>query len=411
MIKLLDYQSRELGGYPTSLAELLERRPRSDKAIKELDRLHRERLRLLCNCGRILHVVQREFPFLRRNPGQFSTGPECPLCESSSAHWDHFEGASLARRLNTGIGFILATRTHLEGQEDDRKNEDRKNHGGTKNSLKYARGFSVLFTLIEGAGFTSLASTLPWKEMWGRIHGQLEKISLHSRSDKRLADFCWIPGFYKGGLNGLNYRLRDWDHPKVQAEGWVFAILPDLPETEEVLVSQIGWAMRRNAEASGEIVQPPYKLTAPRHRMAVIGRSGPYMMLAAVSISTEGRPKYRIPHVHRLLLQAIAGEHNPVAVESDHERQMVKLLQRRNIAFVKPVFDNAEGLRPDFVLPKNKVLIEVQGMFSDEYRERKRRIHRQMVESQEYRGFKLITYDANQAENIAVFEKRLLSCI
>src|ERR1700752_1995250 len=110
MIKLLDHHSRELGRYPDDLAKLLELRPRSDEAIKELDRLHQDRLRLLCGCGRILHVVQREFPFLRRNPGQLSTGRECPLCESSGAHEAHSEGASLARRPNTGIGFILATR-------------------------------------------------------------------------------------------------------------------------------------------------------------------------------------------------------------------------------------------------------------------------------------------------------------
>jgi hypothetical protein len=65
----------------------------------------------------------------------------------------------------------------------------------------------------------------------------------------------------------------------------------------------------------------------------------------------------------------------------------------------------------DIVLPKEKILIEVQGMSSDEYREHKRRIHRQMIESHEYRGFKLITYGANRGENIEVFERRLLSCI
>jgi hypothetical protein len=356
-------------------------------------------------------VVQREYPFLRRNPGQNSTGSECPLCESSTAQKEHDDGAILARRQNVGIGFILATRIHLNGRDEFGESERLQKREGVRNSLKYARGFSVLFTLMEGAGFTSLSSTLPWTGMWARVHGQLEKITLHPQSDKRLADFCWMPCFYKGGLNGLNDRLRDWDHPKIQPEGWIFAILPTLPETEEVLVSRIGWAMRRNDEANGKSVPPPHRLSVPRHQMAVIGRSGPYLMLAAVSINDEGRSRYRIPRVHRLLLQAIAGEHNPVAVESDHERQVVKLLQKRNIAFVKPVFDNAEGLRPDFVLPKERILIEVQGMSSDEYRQHKREIHKRLIESQSYAGFKLLTYDANQGEKISSFEKRLLSCV
>jgi hypothetical protein len=78
---------------------------------------------------------------------------------------------------------------------------------------------------------------------------------------------------------------------------------------------------------------------------------------------------------------------------------------------VKPVFDNAEGLRPDFVLPKEKILIEVQGMSSDEYRQHKREIHKRLIESQSYAGFKLLTYDANQGEKISSFEKRLLRCV
>jgi hypothetical protein len=412
MIKLLDYQSRELERYPESLAELLERRPRSDEAIKELDRLHRERLMLLCNCGRILHVVQREYPFLRRNPGQNSTGPECPLCESSTAQGEHSAGASLARRQNVGIGFILATRTHLDGQDDFGENERQQKLGGVKNSLKYARGFSVLFTLMEGAGFTSLASTLPWKEMWGRVHDQLRNIPLHSHSHKSLADFSWTPGgFYKGGLKGLNDRLKAWDHPKIQAEGWVFAIITELPEADEILVSQVSEAMRRNSEAKGESVYPPYKITAPRHNMATVGTCGPYLMLAAASINEEGRPEFRKPCIRRVLLQSIVGEHNPAPVESSLEAEVVKLLQRRKIDFVKPVFDNAEGLRPDFVLPKERILIEVQGMSSDEYRQHKKEIHKRLIESQSYVGFNLLTYDANQGEKFSSFEERLLSCV
>jgi hypothetical protein len=89
----------------------------------------------------------------------------------------------------------------------------------------------------------------------------------------------------------------------------------------------------------------------------------------------------------------------------------MKPLQIKQIDIVKPFFDNADGLRPDFVLPKEKMLIEVQGMSSDEYREHKMRIHKQMIESQQYRRFKLITYDANRRENIAVFGRRLLSYI
>jgi hypothetical protein len=78
---------------------------------------------------------------------------------------------------------------------------------------------------------------------------------------------------------------------------------------------------------------------------------------------------------------------------------------------VKPVFDNAEGLRPDLVLPKERILIEVQGMSSDEYRQHKKEIHKRLIESQSYVGFNLLTYDANQGEKFSSFEERLLSCV
>jgi hypothetical protein len=412
MIRLLDYQNRELGRYPDSMASLLDRQPRSEAAFKELDRLHRERLRLLCACGRVLHVVQREYPFLRRNPGQNSNGPECGLCESSIAHEEQSNGVNLARSPNVGLGFILATRVHREGRDEERRNEDRQDRNRPSNSIKYARGFSVVFNLMESAEFTSLASTMPWKKMWGCIHSQLEKISLHVDSHKRMADFCWMPGgFYRGGLKGLNDRLKAWDHPKIQAEGWIFAILPFLPEAEEISVSQISEAMRRKSENAGGDTYPPYKITVPRRNIATVGTSGPYFMLAAASINDQGRSEYRKPRIHRVLLQSIVGEHNPVAIESSFEAEIVKLLQKLQIAFIKPVFDDVEGLRPDFVLPKKKTLIEVQGMSSDEYIQHKKEIHRRLIESGHYAGFKLLTYDANQGENVSAFEKRLLNSI
>ncbi len=152
-------------------------------------------------------------------------------------------------------------------------------------------------------------------------------------------------------------------------------------------------------------------MTVPRHNIATVGTSGPYLMLAAASINEEGRPEYRKPRIRRVLLQSIVGEHYPVPVESALEAEVAGLLKRRKIGFVKPVFDSAEGLRPDFVLPKERTLIEVQGMSSDEYRQRKREIHKRLIESQSYAGFKLLTYDANQGEKISSFEKRLLTCV
>jgi hypothetical protein len=413
-VVLLDHKNQKLDACPQQIVEILERRPRSDEAIAELDRLHRERSRLLCECGRILHVVQREYPFLRRNPGQNSEGVECRLCEASRHYEIQSAGASAARRERSVVSFILATRTHAEGSNVVRKDDDRWCHSGAGGGgFKYARAFSVFFSLLEGAGFTSLASRLGWNEAWGHLHDQLARIQLHPESRKTLADFCWMPGpFYKGGLKGMNDRMiEEWDHPDIQPEGWLFCILAEPPESETVSVSKISEEMRRKDLAEGKEVYPPYVLKVPRHNVAVVGRSGPYLALAAAPVNDRGSTPYRKPIFRRLLLQAIAGEHNPVPVESNYERETVRLLQRLGIPFTKPIFDDAEGLRPDFILPKHRLIVEVQGLNSDEYRERKKQTHQRLKESPRYRGFGLITYDANDGQTLSEFERRLRSSV
>jgi hypothetical protein len=161
-IKILDRRNQEIGIYPNHLAELLEKQPRSSPGIGELDRLHRERSRLLCKCGRVLQVVQREFPFLRRNPHQAIDGPECTLCKGSREYGVQIKETSTARRID-GINLILATRNHLDAKPPESSEPgDTQNTIKTRTSLKYVRGFSTIFTLISRAGFTSLQTTLSW---------------------------------------------------------------------------------------------------------------------------------------------------------------------------------------------------------------------------------------------------------
>jgi hypothetical protein len=321
---------------------------------------------------------------------------------------------SAARREGAGVGFILATRIHPEGGDGESREADRVRHSGAgPGGLKYARAFGVFFSLMERAGYTSLASGLGWNEAWRRLHGQLTRMPLHPKSRKTLADFCWMPGrLYDGGLKGMNDRMvAEWDHPDLQPEGWLFFILTEPPESETVSVPKISDRMRRKNEAEGTEVPTPYVFTVPRRDVAVVGRSGPYLALAAASANDKGLSPYRKPIFHRLLLQGIAGEHNPVPVESSYERQTVELLQRLGMAFEKPVFDDAEGLRPDFILPNHRLIIEVQGLNSDEYRERKKVMHRRLMGALAYRGFRLITYDANDGQSPSDFERRLRSLI
>lgn len=110
-------------------------------------------------------------------------------------------------------------------------------------------------------------------------------------------------------------------------------------------------------------------------------------------------------------LQAVASEDFPVPCESSYERSVAEMLRKRRITFKKPVFDNAEGLRPDFILPKNNIIIEVQGRANDEYRKQKHKIHQRIRASEEYNAYRLIKFEANDGQTLNGFEQRLMEII
>lgn len=403
-VSLLNWQNQEIDNYSPDKIELLINAPFSNEAHDELDRLHRARYRLRCECMRILHVVQWTYPFLRRNPRQKKKGPQCALCESDSLS-NSRAGSFTVPEEESGIGLILATRQHQKKSSD--KTRVKGSSGGT-HKQKYQRAFTVLYTLMERAGFTSLCSPLNWGEIWERMNRQLQVVALHHESSHSLADFAWLPGSIStGGLAGLNRRMRvQWDHPKMKAEGWVFGILQEPPSGGEVKLYASCTSMRRSLESNGSQVFS-YNFQIPRYSMTKVGRTGPYFMLAVCSPDLEGNPQYTKPNFHRLILQSILSEKCPIPVESNFEREVAVLLLRRQLPFRKPVFSR-EGVRPDFVLPQHEVIIEVQGMNDEEYRERKQVIHERIRSSESYARFRLVTYDANEGENLSDFESKLM---
>jgi G:T-mismatch repair DNA endonuclease (very short patch repair protein) len=99
----------------------------------------------------------------------------------------------------------------------------------------------------------------------------------------------------------------------------------------------------------------------------------------------------------------------PLPVESDYERRTAILLNRLGLPFRKPVFASDDGLRPDFVLPKHRVFIEVQGIDDDEYRQHKAEMHREIA--RRYPSWRLVTWNPNEAEGLEVLEERLRNSV
>lgn len=408
-VYLLNQHNQNIGDYPANKIDLLINAPFSQEAEDEFDRLHRSRYRLRCECPRIMHVVQWSYPFLRRNPKQSKGDPECGLCESNGA--SNGRGTFAVSKESSGIDLILATRRH--SRTPPPKKPPTKGSGHPSHKQKYQSAFTVLYTIMERCGFTSLSSALDWNDIWNRVHQQLQTAPLCHQSSRSLAAFAWMPGrIYEDGLRGLNRRMHnDWDHPKMKAEGWVFGILQDSPIGGEVKLHPLSTSMREALQARGSVVFSPYHFQVPRHNVAKVGRTGPYLVLALCSTNSEDDPHFAKPTFHRLILQSILDERHPLPIESRFEGEVAELLISRRISFHKPVFLDSERIRPDFILPQERIVIEVQGMNDDYYREHKRVVHQRIEMSETYRGFKLLTYNANDGETLKGFEEKLMASL
>jgi hypothetical protein len=406
---LLNSKNQPLEAYPPELVELLAEGALSPDARRELDRLHRERKRVKCADGVIRHAVQRAYPFLRVNRGQERVGRGgCALCTNSSANGTA-RGTFEIPESRGAIGAILATRLHPATGGDKRK-PPKGRGGGVSRPRKYHKAFAVLWKILEQAGFTSLGGPLEWAELWGRVQAQLAAVLIHPESVHTFAHFAWMPGrLYKGGLVNLNRRLRDWDHRELQPEAWAFGIMDAPPVDGQVELYVLPSVARAAVASRGGQLYPPLRFEVPRSCVACVGRSGPYLTLAIGSLNNDGEPKFSKPNFHRLIMQAVADELSPVPVESQYEREVVSFFQRRRVGYHKPVFGNAEGLRPDFVLPNQSILVEVQGMNDKGYRDHKRVVHQRLTMSEAYAGYRLVTYEPNEGESIEEFERRLMS--
>lgn len=409
-VRLLNQNNERVGTYGYDKVRLLIDSPLSAAGQDALDELHRRRLRLECDCGTLLHVAQRSRSFLRRNPKQQTGARSCDLCESTSSERE--PGASVAPPADSTVGLILRTRVHAA---PDRKDDDEtpRESGGGGGGQKYLRAFGVLFRILHDAGLNRNAEAYTWDDCWRRIHGVLSRVELLPGSPRRMSDFAWMPGdLYKGGLRDLNDRLRNlWPGGRHQPEGWVFAALPELPAGEEFEVHTLPTRARTSVLEKGGRLYPPYKLRLARHQMAPIGRTGPFLALAVGSLNTTDQPKFAKPSLARLLLVSVASESWLLPVESNHERETAFLLRRLGLPFLKPLLADADGLRPDFLVKvgERKLVLEVQGMNADEYREHKRDVHARIRASRLYRAYTLVTYDPNDGERVGDLERKLLS--
>jgi hypothetical protein len=134
-------------------------------------------------------------------------------------------------------------------------------------------------------------------------------------------------------------------------------------------------------------------------------------VLLVCSADEVGAPYRTKPIARRLLVQPIAHQTYPVPVESQYERDVALLLRRRGLRFLKPVFRDPEGFRPDFILGAHRIVVEVQGMKLHGYHESKEEVHRRMMASARYASYRLLTYRPCDGQTLASFERELMQAV
>lgn len=385
--------------------------PDSQETRDYLHRIRKNGCSLQCQCGLVFHTVQKSQIFLRRNPGQ---SIECP--HACTLGEDHDLGVVPPIRVHVTpsekIGLVL------NDQRDQKSNPDqllRHHHHASGHTVRYSSMFSILWKTLDEIGFTgwdpenepSLNSG--WRPFWSKFHQALGKIELGP--DLTGSDISFSPFSCRGGLSGFNSRVPDkWSLERVRPEGWIFGIFNQLPFPDQNTVIfklySTSYSQREAWINEGKKIFDPTLLFCKDQSISRIGRSGPYILFAAVSFrrrsATDSSSKPLFPTVHRVAIQSIVSEEWPLPVESQYEREVALWLAEHHIRFEKPCFDH-DGLRPDFILPDHRLLIEVQGMQSEEYRTHKEEIHRRLLNSDRFRDHRLITYAANDGQTLKEF--------
>ncbi len=407
---LVDRHHHFARAVPEDAAKLVEDSPDSAETMTILRGWRDETLHLRCECRLVFHTVERDgIYFLRRNPKQpIACQMACGIGQNLEALKDLNPFKEPLGRPDAPLGLILRGREIEENVDSDpgpeKETAERKKPDP---GMKFRSMFWTLYTILERIGLTGWnaeSRDWDWNTFWEAFHAALGEIQLHKDSKLNAADIAWCPTQnVKGLAKSLVFRIAEiWDLPKIKPEAWVFFIIERIDPEGFFEAHRQSPKTRERKIRDKEPIWTPISFTARKHQMSLVGRTGPFLGFAVATVNQRSRQI----EVKRVALQAIAAPNWPLPVESGPERDTAFSLWRLGIPFLKPVFGDGP-LRPDFVLPGLRTILEVQGLDSEEYRKRKAGIHRRLFEMPEYRGWELLTFDVNNGETIKSLQEKL----
>ncbi len=273
---------------------------------------------------------------------------------------------------------------------------------------KFTTAFSLLWTLMERAGWNAYkGGPVPsLAEQWDALYGAAAGLKIPAIG-KSYADISWmpIPSKYVDRNETLqSHVLQNWESATYEPEGYAFFFteeFPDLGRISTLCGDYITVAERARTDAR----IPQYYANIARDRMLRRGLTGPYINLLVGRIE-RGEPDASPLNALRHVAQAVLDENWLMPVESNYEREAAWLLQDLGIPFTKPLFA-AGDMRPDFILPQARVVLEVQGMTTPEYLRDKPLVLARVRDWCKRKGMTLEEWNPNKSEPISVLKEIL----
>ena len=169
----------------------------------------------------------------------------------------------------------------------------------------------------------------------------------------------------------------------------------------EVHVKSLLTPVAEKLRASGVAVKDTFRYEIPADRLVAPVRTGPFVGLFVFSVAGDGTRQGSRLELEWVLLQAVTSDLIPV--DSGLERRFVALLIERGEPFQKPLVADEDGrLRPDAILPRLGVVLELDGMMRfEKYAKQKDRSHVRLDDAPQYKHLRLVVYVVKPDDDFA----------
>ncbi len=362
--------------------------------------LYEQELAIECDCKIVRRAARVKLTcryYLWRKGGQQPAGDTiCEICERLS---DRPDDMGQRQRVPISMGLRLP----LTFPNPDHGSL-REHPGGGKSGPAYARALGVLLNVLERAGTQRVCSPqagVRESAFLDKVWGVLETSPLYPDvplSVATISDFAHLPGGYvDGGLLGLIRRMRAmWPDSTSRPLMWAlgFATCYGSENSDRIItVERLSREYESHLRAEGRWVGDPFVFRVPQIKVKMQVRTGPYFGLVVCTLEdgvSLGRAALK-PEL--AALAAIADRDLQVIVDSDLERGAVGAMRDWNVPFRKPLFDEEDGLKLDFIFNSPETTVELHGRWNcPAYRAQKEEQLKRRAASVLYQTYRHIVY-------------------